>query len=280
MADGVTSAPFRFATGDRDIIVEPGDRLVFRRATFNGHVNVGPMWNFYNDNMTATDVLFEDCIFTGGLDVSTVGKMHVTLAHTRIDGYTGFAPSPDSQITASHVSIIAAHGGDAARIGRPKNQGVFPYGSDSRTPVAMQNCLIKTTGPSNPGDHRDAMQVLGGAGIAFTNVVFDLNSGEYLGLGEGQNVALFIEDATNGSVGDIDIVDCWIQGSGSYFLMAIQHRSGDSSKNINLVRPRIERSATPLYGSDFPAFKSGIYTVDGPVYSDDMSPVPLSCFGL
>jgi hypothetical protein len=277
---GGERAPFNFAVNSRDLVVLPGDKLVFKRITFDGHVDVGPVWNYYNDNTNETEVLFEDCIFNGGLGVGTVGRMRVTILHTAIHGYAGFMPSPDSLITVKGCSMVASHGGDAARIGRPKNQDRYPYGVDSRTPVDMRDCLIRTTGPSNPGDHRDAMQVLGGSGIIFSNVVFDLNSGEYKGVGDGQNASLFIEDGTMGSVSDIDVIDCWILGSGSYFHMAIQHRAGSISRNINLIRPRISRGTTPLYPTDFPAFQSGLYKVEAPVYSEDLSPMPLSAFGL
>ena len=37
---------FRFGGNGRDIMVEPGDNLVFERITFDaGNVNVGPVWN-------------------------------------------------------------------------------------------------------------------------------------------------------------------------------------------------------------------------------------------
>ncbi|MCE9612827.1 MAG: hypothetical protein K8T26_01035 [Lentisphaerae bacterium] len=281
VGDSETRAPFRFGVNGRDIMVEPGDNLVFQRITFDaGNVNVGPVWNYYNDNTNATEVTFEDCIFNGGLCVTTVGRMRVNIRRSRTNGYTGFTPSPDALVTVSQTSMIAAHGGDAARVGRARHNDGFPYGPDSRTPVIMRDCLIRTTGPSNPGDHRDAIQVFGGSGILFSNVVFDLNFGEFTTVAPGQNVALFIEDASNGSVSDIDVVDCWIEASGSYFLMGIQHRSGEKSRNINLIRPRLSKYPAANYADSFPAFREGIYTVVDPVYSDDFSPVPLSAFGL
>jgi hypothetical protein len=280
IGDTTTRAPFQCANGDRDMIVNPGDHLVFKHVTFANRVNVGPIWNYTNDNAAETDVILEDCFLKGGLNISTVGKMKVTVSHAQIDGMVCLTPGPDSLISLDHVSILAAHGGDAARIGRPKHQTGYPYGQDSKTPVVMQDCLIRTSGPINPGDHRDAMQVFGGAGILFSNVVFNLNYGEFKGLSEGQNSALFIEDGSNGSVADIDIVDCWILGSGSYFHMGIQKKEGTNSKNIHLIRPRIARGTTPLYGSDYGPFRSGLYKVEGPVYSDDLSPMPLSNFGL
>jgi hypothetical protein len=62
--------------------------------------------------------------------------------------------------------------------------------------------------------------------------------------------------------------------------MGIQKKEGTNSKNIHLIRPRIARGTTPLYGSDYGPFRSGLYKVEGPVYSDDLSPMPLSNFGL
>jgi hypothetical protein len=281
LEDGKTKAPFNFANGHRDLIVHPGDKIVFKRVKFDGHLNIGPVWNYPDGSKPGeAEILIEDCLISGGLSISTAGKMQVMISHSSILGGISFCPSPESLITADHVSIVAADGGDAARINRQRNLGKYPYGPDSRTPVTMKDCIIKTTGPTKPGDHRDAMQVFGGIGISFTNVVFDLNSGEYPGIGNGQNAALFIEDGSNGSVGDIDIIDCWFIGSGSYHLMGIQRREGSTSRNINLIRPRLQKGITPLYKTDFPAFQNGIYKLESPIYSDDLTPVPLASFGL
>lgn len=95
MADG-TKASFNFANGGRDLIINPGDRLVFKGVKFDGQVNVGPIWNFDNGNTKETEVLIEDCMFSEGLCVNTVGRMKVTIRYTRTNGYTG--PSPDSLI--------------------------------------------------------------------------------------------------------------------------------------------------------------------------------------
>ncbi len=267
-------APFNFANGDRDLIVNPGDQLVFKRINFQGSMNISPVWNYYNNNTTATSVIFEDCIFSS-LNINTVGKMQVTVSYSKA-GYMSITPGPDSQVNINNFAVIAGAGGDAARIARNKAQ----YGFDSRTPVNIRDSLFRTTGLANKGDHRDVMQILGGSGVTLNNSVFDLNYGEYSGIVEGQNVSLFLEDGTNGSISNIDIVDCWMLGSGSWYLMGLQKRDWTTTtNNINLIRPKLSKGTTPLHPYDIPGFQNGYYKLTSPVYADDLSPVPLSYFG-